>query len=297
MMPYDTGTYVGRIITAFFIAWGLTGFMHEVGPVYLAQDGINWVAVIFWIVLLSCWIAIIRDAAILIAEVLQCLSMRIPRGNKGKARFGTWRDIKKDALKLGWGPYWGALHASFLSKPKPIFADYASNAVTYGPAGSGKGVGVVIPTCLSIRESKLLPDFKGSNTVMLKPALEKRGEQLRVLNIGNQHSQILGESDQYNPLHIIADCFTRSGGLADVVGIVDELAAQLYPDPPHGRGEDQFWINGTRDMLSFAIFQSILIKGHNATLGDIDLLLNDREALLQDAQWAAGTLEEYSHEQ
>jgi len=66
---------------------------------------------------------------------------------------------------------------------------------------------------------------------MLKKPLEKRGERVVVLNIGNMHANIPGESDGYNPLHVVCDGFEREGGLGDVGANAEEIAKQFTPNP------------------------------------------------------------------
>ena len=80
----------------------------------------------------------------------------------------------------------------------------------------------------------------------------------------------------------------------DVSDDVHELCMQLYPEPP-GAGtdsEDGYWRAGARRFLGFGIQMCVLIKGYDATLGDVAQLLNDRTSLLQHARWAAGRLEQ-----
>ena len=172
-------------------------------------------------------------------------------------------------------------------------ADYEASALTVGTSGSGKSVGSVIPNALTIRESKCIPDFKGSLACMLAPALRARGERVRILNFGNLFTDILGESDGYNPLCIITDSFTRSGGLLEVGEILGEMVQQIYPEPESqsGTGDNEYFRNGSRSFIHFAALTGVLIDGEQATLGDAAQMLLDRESLLRHALWACGRLE------
>ena len=226
-----------------------------------------------------------------LANGFDILAAKTPRGGKGgTSKWASAFSVRKSLLPHDAGaPYWGMFAKGVVSRGKPIFADYASNAVTFGTAGSGKGVGVVLPTCMAIRASKLIPDFKGSNSAMLKAALEKRGEDFRVLNIGDQYTDILGVSECYNPLNTIADTLIYPGGIKDMPEDCTEIAAQLYPKDSIGDG-DKFWREGSCDIIAVAVIQCILVHGFNANPGHVNLLLNNREQLKNEMLWAAGQL-------
>jgi len=152
-------------------------------------------------------------------------------------------------------------------------------------------VGVVSPMALCLHGSKIIPDFKGSLSATLADALRRRGERVRIVNLGDVLSDALGTSDQYNPLCIFADNFWREGALQDVVDDAAELGFQLLPEKDGVSQENRYFRDGARDFLAFAVMMSVLVMGYKATLGDAAQMLNDREALLQNALWAAGRLE------
>ena len=111
-----------------------------------------------------------------------------------------------------------------------------------------------------------------------------------MLNIGGKHLKQLGEGDNYNPLAIILDDFITPGCLQDVTSDCYEIAEQLYPEPTQDSGDGAYWRGGSKDFISFGIQQCVLVLGPEASLGDVNLLVNDRERLLKEAQWAAGLL-------
>lgn len=233
-------------------------------------------------------VALLSSGFKLLADVFVTIGARRPKGLKGTAGFvKSLRQIRRDLVKRGWGPYWGAF------KGQEVIADYASNALTLGPAGTGKGVGCIQPTILSIRASKLVIDFKGELACVLARRLRRRGEIVRIVNLGDLWPERLGQSDCYNPLHIIADCFWRSGGLSDVSDDLHELGLQLYPEPAGDKSKDdnRYFRDGSRNLITFAILICLLVYGYEATLAHVAELLNDRESLLRHAQWAAGRLE------
>lgn len=209
-------------------------------------------------------------------------------GNKGTAGFVQSLDeIRHDLLPDDeWGPYWGAFDG------EEVMAPVGSNSLILGTTGSGKGVGSVQQNILSIKGSKLVSDFKSENACITARALRARGEVVRILNLGGINTDILGESDHYNPLVLIADSYWTYGGLMDISDDVHELCIRLDPEPTEDPGQDgnKYFRNGSRSLIGFATQMCVLIKGHNATLGDVAAMLNDKKSLLKHAQWACGRL-------
>jgi len=225
----------------------------------------------------------------LFGSVFDWLRANQTTGLKGSAGLiRSLRELKKDLIRKHWGPYWGVF-----GKSQEVMADFESVAVTCGTTGSGKSVGTVVPNALSIHESKCILDFKTSLTCMLSPALKKRGENVRILNFANLNTHILGDSDCYNPTSLILDCFKRKGGLLEVDEILGEMVHQIYPEPENNNGsnDNEYFRNGSRSLIHFAIMLSVILDGEKATLGDAAQLLKDEDALLKQAQWVHGSLE------
>ncbi len=280
--PRHNGARIGPALILGAGAWWL---LEETGPV-LRGAGVAPVPALAAVALAACGFAALSDALRLAADMLDWIKAWTPRGHKGTARWArSPRDLGGDIRRTGWGPYWGAF------KGREVIADYASNALTLGPAGTGKGVGVIQPTILAIRHSKTVIDFKGELACVLAGALRRRGETVRILNIGDMWLGRLGPSDAYNPLHLIADDFERPGGLQDVTNDLAELALQLLPEPEGGdaRGE-RYFRDGSRTFIAFAVQTCVLIDGLEATLGDVARMLDDRRSLYRHALWACGRL-------
>lgn len=275
-----------RLVPALVLGGLSLYVLHWAGPVTNGPV-INPVPAGAGFVLILCAGALISDTFAFLANVFERQAALTPTGLKGTAAWVTsLSEIKHDLIAKGWGPYWGAF------KDREVMADFESNALTVGPAGSGKDVGEVQPQVLCIRRDKVVVDFKGSSTCVLADTLRARGETVRILNLGDMWSEIVGESDAYNPLGIIADNFWREGGLLDVSDDIHELGLQLYPEPEGGSAKDdnKYFRDGSRDLIGFAVQTCILIDGYMATLGDVAALLNDRESLLKHALWACGKL-------
>lgn len=220
-----------------------------------------------------------------LADAAEKLAARIPSKTYGEASWITsLRQFGRDRKRLGWGAYWGVL------KGKAVIADYESVALTVGPPGSSKSVGVVEPNALAIRTSKIITDFKGSLAVKLSSALRDRGEKVLVLNLGDIFSDRLGPSECYNVLLIVAECFERPGGIGDAPEDATEIALQLNPESESSGQDNRFFRDGQRMVTVFATLITVLIDGRNAHLGDVLNLLADRQNLARHAKWVAGLL-------
>lgn len=286
VMSARAGRNKGRFIPALILGYGAWWVLDRSGPVVTGSE-INAVSALAAFLLATCGFVAAADVFGFIADLMDWAKARTPRGDKGKARWArSLRELGKDIATKGWAPYWGVFRGS------AIFADFISNALTLGPAGVGKGIRVVLVTILSIRHSKTVVDFKGELACVLARALRKRGEIVRILNIGDMWTDILGPSDRYNPVHLIADDFERPGGIQDVTDDIDEMCLQLLPEPDGGGGKDdnKYFRDGSRTFLGFAIQTCVLIQGREATLGHVAQLLNDRRSLQQHALWACGRL-------
>ena len=273
-----------RFVPSLLVGAAAWWVLQHSGPVLRGPE-INLISALAAGLLTFCGLAVLSDTLRFIGGFADWMRARRPTGLKGTAGLvKSLRELRHDLIYGKWGPYWGTF------KGREIISDYASNALSIGPAGSGKGVGVVIPTILAIPESKTIIDFKGELACVLAKPLRKRGETVRIVNLGNMWPDILWPSDGYNFLSVIADNYTRPGGLLDVADDCHELSMQLYPDPKGGSGENRYFDVGGRTKISFAVQTCILIKGEEANAGDVALMLN-RSKLLRHAQWAAGRLE------
>lgn len=275
----------GRFIPSMLLGGAALYGLQWSGPV-VQGSVINPVSAVAMLVVAISASAMLSDILRFLADLFDREAALTPTGLKGTSAWvKTLSEIKHDLIAKGWGPYWGAF------KGREVMADFESNALTIGPAGSGKDVGEVQSEILSIPDSKVVVDFKGSSTCVLAQPLRERGETVRILNLADMWPEIIGESDTYNPLGIIADNFWRTGGLMDVSDDIHELSLQLYPEAEGGGKDDNtYFRDGSRDLIGFAVQTCVLIDGDEATLGDVYALLNDRQSLLKHALWACGKL-------
>ena len=172
----NTGT---RLIPAALFAWGGWTVLHNTGPVMKGAN-IDPAPAAAAVVLVAAGCALVADGFMLAANIIDRIKARTPTGLKGTSGWvKSLREIHDDLLHGFWGPYFGTF------KGKEIIVDYASNALTLGPAGAGKGIGEIQPTTMAIRRSKTIIDFKGELSCVLAEPLRKRGERVKILNLGD----------------------------------------------------------------------------------------------------------------
>ncbi len=220
-----------------------------------------------------------------ISHFIDFIGSRRPSGQHGSAAWAKTKEFKNDLTKNKTGPFWGrAIDGSMPA----LFFEYASNAMTVAPAGSGKGIYTVVTAIMSILRSKVVADFKGELVCMCKAALEARGEIVRVLNPGNLWSDIIGQGDAYNPLDIIADDLTRPGGLRDVMDDLREMGAQILPEPGDKESDNSYFREGSRRLTSDGTLFEVMVDLYDATLSSVALLIENRTRLEDMARWVAG---------
>ncbi len=220
-----------------------------------------------------------------ISNLIDFLASRCPTGQKGTAAWAKVKEFKGALTKNKTGPFWGRAKDS--SRPA-LFFDYSSNAMTVAPAGSGKGIYTVVNNIMSIAHSKVVADFKGELICMCKAALEARGEIVRILNPGNLWSSIIGQSDAYNPLDIIADDLTRPNGLRDVMDDLREMCAQILSEPGGKKSDNSYFWEGGRTLIAIAILFEVMVDLYDATLSSVALLIENRTRLEDMARWVTG---------
>lgn len=256
----------------------------RLGPPVLYGEVRPLAALAMFLAALGCKRVIVSTLQLLI-KLIDWQSMRTATGKSGTAEWAKKNDIRKELTAKKQGPFWGANAGRDRT---PLFFDYVSNAMTVAPAGSGKGVCSVAPMGMSIRHSKIFGDFKGELICMLKKPLEARGETIRVLNPGGLWRDIIGESDCYSPLDIIADDLNRPEGLRDVMDDLREITGQILPEPAERESDNTYFREGSRRIMSDGILIETMIAEYDATLSSVALLIEDRQRLEDHVRWIAG---------
>lgn len=263
---------------------GLAWVCMQIGPPIVDGELQLWAVFVYYLAFLGCIRLTVFFLQFLVL-LLDWHSTRTVTGRSGTAGWARVKDFARELCRKYVGPFWGVNAGR---DKTPLFADYASNALTLAPAGSGKGIYTVVAMGMSIFFSKIFSDFKGELVCMLKKPLEKRGEIVRVLNPGRLWQDRIGEGDTYNPQDIIVDDLYRPGGLRDLPDDLREFNKQLLPEPSERESENSYFREGSRNLNAFAELAEAMIEGYDATLSSVALLIEDRTRLEDHARWIAG---------
>lgn len=148
---------------------------------------------------------------------------------------------EKELKKLGYDQpgddreFYGILGKSAIWLPRGV-----TNAC-FAPAGSGKTTTSVMPKLCSVPTSMFVNDTKRElYEVTAQYRRDRLGHEIRALD-PNDHT-----SDQINPLDTLVEFLEASSPQA--ITFAEELAFQLYPDPPIS-DQNQFFRDGTRTVI------------------------------------------------
>lgn len=191
----------------------------------------------------------------------------------GSARWATKKDIRKASLlNNDEGVYVGAYEDNkgvvhYLRHNGP------EHILTYAPTRSGKGVGLVIPTLLSWKQSAVITDLKGELWAFTAGWRQKHANNnvIRFEPASAKHSAC------WNPIDEIRV------GTESEVGDVQNLAT-LIADPD-GNGLESHWQKTSQALLVGFILHALYKlkdKGEAATFPNIDRMLVDPEINIAD---------------
>lgn len=160
---------------------------------------------------------------------------RPPTGAFGTARFGDAEPLKGVS-----GPIIGRDGGTLLRYPGD------GHLITFAPTGSGKGIGSVLPNCLTYPGSLVVTDPKGENAaVSARTRREELGQQVAWLDPWRVLGSVGGPvgSDSFNPLDFIDPDGEDANDDAWMIG------EQLVPPSYHGSDEGH-WLDQARAFLA-----------------------------------------------
>jgi type IV secretion system protein VirD4 len=132
--------------------------------------------------------------------------------------------------------------------------EQGKNVICAAPPGSGKTQGLMLPNCLSWRDSLVALDVKADCYDRSAGFRAKNGQAVYQLNFLSRDYR----THQYNPFaYVSKDKNFR-------VGDIEKIATYLCPNPPPPG--DTFWASNARDMFR-AIALFLLDSGQDCTLG------------------------------
>ncbi|AOU05339.1 type IV secretory system conjugative DNA transfer family protein [Legionella pneumophila] len=191
----------------------------------------------------------------------------------GSARWANWEDLNSASL-IGHdeGVYVGAFEDDkgeihYLRHNGP------EHVLTYAPTRSGKGVGLVIPSLLSWKQSCVITDLKGELWAMTAGWRQKHANN-KVIRF---EPATLKGSARWNPLNEIRV------GTESEVGDVQNLATLVVD--PDGKGLETHWQKTSQALLVGFILHAIYKlnnQGEPATFPNIDRMLVDPNINIAD---------------
>ena len=281
-MPLSMGIilwFVGNFDVTYPPAWDwLVGYIktHKTIPPYFLWAAYGGVGVALALLL------VIQ----IIASRVKARTVSGERGQKdlhGSAHWATWKDIIKANLGPAKISLWSRLLVFLRLRPPPpmdngvVVGGYLhgskvetlrdngpAHILCYAPTGSGKGVGLVLPTLLGWRESVLVLDIKGENYA--KTAGWRHSIGQRIIKF---EPAALEGSARFNPLAEVR--IGTDYEIADVQNI-----AMMIIDPK-GKGLQDFWAKSGFAWLTCCILYALYHfkqEGRTASLGDVGNILS-----------------------
>lgn len=157
----------------------------------------------------------------------------------GSARFATHPEILASGLLGTDGIVVGKARSKFLT------LDGSQSVLLCAPTRSGKGVGIVVPTLLSWRDSALVVDIKSENFRITAGFRAKNGQHVFAWAPFAED----GRSHRFNPLSYIRS--EHRHAVADTLAV----AQILYPTDTKGSGTEGFFNDTARNLfLGLALY-------------------------------------------
>ena len=201
-------------------------------------------------------------------------------GSHGTARFATHEDIESTGLiGGGGGVYCGGYHDEETGRTHYLRSNGPEHIAIFAPTGSGKGVGLIVPTLLSCLDSVVALDIKGELYAMTA-GWRKKATNSVILRF--DPAAEFG-SCAWNPLQEIR--FGTGYQISDTQNI-----ALMLVDPD-GKGlAGEHFRPAAKDMLAGMILYSLYkapVVGHAPALPDIaEMLSNVGDfAIPKDEDW------------
>lgn len=201
---------------------------------------------------------------------------------RGSASWATTKDLKRAGLYDTSGVFLGCD-----TDGRPIFFDGETHGLTLAPAGSGKTIAFSIPALCHSTLPMIVSDLKGTLAVMTKSIREQQHRQkVFCVNPAQLFADHLGLPARYNPLQILVDDWMETEKNKDLIADARSISLQLCPEPP-STGENTFFRNGTRNILSFGFIFEITYHGTGkATLSEVLSLLRNVKQLIEACKTA-----------
>ncbi len=171
----------------------------------------------------------------------------------GDAKFASLTDIRKAGLLGGKGIIVGKVKTFFGYKFLQLPG--ALHVLLAAPTRSGKGVGVVIPNCLSWPDSMIVLDIKQENWNISAGFRAEHGQECFLLNLAPRDYK----TNRWNPLFYISD------DPAFRINDIQKIGQMLFPTNDH---EAPIWQASSRSLWLGIVLYLIETPELPVTLGE-----------------------------
>lgn len=192
----------------------------------------------------------------------------------GSARWATKDEIDTmGVLNNSEGVYIGGWQDPKTKDTHYLRHNGPEHIMAFAPTRSGKGVGLVVPTLLTWKESTIVLDIKGENWALTSGWRQSQGH--KVLKFDPTATD--GSSVKFNPLEEI------NLGSQTEVGEVQNLAMMIVD--PNGKGLNDYWAKaGFTILVAFILHTLYKAKEEkfNPTLSSIYETINDSDKNIRE---------------
>lgn len=196
--------------------------------------------------------------------------------SKGSSAWASPKELKRNGLYSTNGLFLG-VHTN----GHPIFFNGETHGLTLSPAGGGKTVCMATPALCHAPESMIVTDLKGTLAYTTKELRQKKHKhEVYCVNPARLYVDKLGEPARVNPVQVLIDDWEDPMGHKDLVADAQDMALQLHPDPPV-QGENLFFRNGSRKLLTFGLLYLVTLSEKKATLGNLLRLLRNLDEMME----------------
>ncbi|HEY8096962.1 MAG TPA: type IV secretory system conjugative DNA transfer family protein [Methylobacter sp.] len=180
----------------------------------------------------------------------------------GAARFASTKEVEKSGLMGGAGKkpaiLLGKYKDKFLSFPGQEFVIMAA------PTRGGKGVGVVIPNCLTYIDSLVVLDIKGENFIKTSGYRKQHGQKVFVFQPFSDDVEadgsLMSRSHRWNMLSYVS----RNPQLR--IGDIMDIGHILFADEGN---ENDFFKSGARSLFLGLCLYLMETEGATVTVGEV----------------------------
>lgn len=159
---------------------------------------------------------------------------------------------------------------------QPLFAPHG-HSLTLSSNGGGKTTGMVMPSLFSLlastsRPAIIVTDVKnGEICAQTADMIADMGIPVAVIDDMGQFPEDYPYRVNLNPLNALMDAFLQSP--MDVNFATEQINHALIMDPPGGPDRNQFFRDGPRALIEFALFSTSTRTPHLAGPGSVYALL------------------------